>query len=566
MKQRAKSEPQDFFSSYQQSLRTRSGRSRRTHGGPVVATLVLVGALALLAWVGSTIFTTPGQFRNEYVQVTIHGPSDVQSANTAEYTVEVMNKNKTPLSDVTLTTEYPLGFHFIDSTPSPSNTKHTYWSIGVLKGGENFPIRIRGTLIGGSQEGKEIRAIVTYRPISLNAEFTATAIKTTRIVGSSLTLDVHGSERASISDGVSYTVSVPIFEAFPAKDQLVLRAVFPDRFKVTGSSHKATRANAEWALSALAGNPLTINGIYEEGASGTQQIAFTLGVLSNNEFTPLDQKIIRTELDSPSLVLSLSAYDHTEHFARTYGPPLRYRIAYHNKSSMPLQSVTLEATFTSEYIDFARSTELSGAIIHNRTLRWTQQELPELRRLQPDQQGFVDLAIVLKDTRAAGKIAGNNRVSAQVSASFGNTRVSGPTLDITLNSDSTLSTRLEQIEEQRPQPTVRVVWRVDNSLHEISDLAIAGTLAGPLKWNNETSVRAGEISYDEQTRTITWKLNRLPISVSSIENAFTVAFGEKLNPTEQQDIITNLTFTARDSVTSEKIILRAAPLTTASLE
>ena len=111
--------------------------------------------------------------------------------------------------------------------------------------------------------------------------------------------------------------------------------------------------------------------------------------------------------------------------------------------------------------------------------------------------------------------------------------------------------------------TYRIIWTLANTLHEVNDIIVSADLPSNVAWVHKYDVSAGEIEYSASNNNVTWRLNRMPLDVTTV----TVGFDLKLTPLASQvDEVANLTkkitMTGTDSITAGKIIQTILPLNT----
>jgi hypothetical protein len=102
-----------------------------------------------------------------------------------------------------------------------------------------------------------------------------------------------------------------------------------------------------------------------------------------------------------------------------------------------------------------------------------------------------------------------------------------------------------------------------NNLHDLNDAVVQTVLPDGVQWsaNNRTSV--GTISYDGSTKTVTWQIGRLPITVFEASAEFNIG----LTPTQDQQnkivvLVSGSKVTATDTNTGASLEKDSVPKTT----
>jgi hypothetical protein len=83
-------------------------------------------------------------------------PTSIESGKDLRFQLNYFSNAEYPLSDLSVTVEYPSGFEFVDSTPSA--LEKTEWDVGLLNKAEGGRIEISGRLAGEIGEEKVFQA------------------------------------------------------------------------------------------------------------------------------------------------------------------------------------------------------------------------------------------------------------------------------------------------------------------------------------------------------------------------------------------------------------------------
>jgi hypothetical protein len=83
-------------------------------------------------------------------------PSSIESGKDLRFQLNYFSNAEYPLSDLSVTVEYPSGFEFVDSTPAA--LEKTEWDVGLLNKAEGGRIEISGRLAGEIGEEKVFQA------------------------------------------------------------------------------------------------------------------------------------------------------------------------------------------------------------------------------------------------------------------------------------------------------------------------------------------------------------------------------------------------------------------------
>ncbi|MFA7309930.1 MAG: hypothetical protein WC050_03430 [Candidatus Paceibacterota bacterium] len=94
-------------------------------------------------------------FSSSPISISVDGNTQTVSGQPIQFTVALASNASAPLKDVLLHVDYPFGFTFASSDPSPASTG--FWAVGDLSPGERKTVSIRGSLSGQSGDSRVFR-------------------------------------------------------------------------------------------------------------------------------------------------------------------------------------------------------------------------------------------------------------------------------------------------------------------------------------------------------------------------------------------------------------------------
>ncbi len=100
----------------------------------------------------------------------------------------------------------------------------------------------------------------------------------------------------------------------------------------------------------------------------------------------------------------------------------------------------------------------------------------------------------------------------------------------------------------------RIEWNIENSGHDLENVEVSTILPQDVVWTDQSQTAIGELTFNQTTRQVSWKISKLPTSVPNPDAWFNVS----ISPSEQ-DVgtfvkLTNPTaFEAKDQVTEDNI-------------
>jgi hypothetical protein len=274
---------------------------------------------------------------------------------------------------------------------------------------------------------------------------------------------------------------------------------------------------------------------------------------------------------------------------------MHFSIAFENTAAESINGISLKfhidpivasgtaplSAASSSVIDWMSFQDATSGTRNGSVMTWDKNAMGILGNLSPQQDGTIDLTLpVIGSTSATPSIIGFQAILEGTMDSVGNTKINrtirSTPLVFHFRSDINMTAEARYFSEEGAPygsgplpPTVgqttsyRVLWDLTKSVHELMDLSLTATLPAHVSWPSKTAVTAGDIAYDESTRTVTWKLNRLPSDVSEVIAQFQVDYSPSDSDANRfGDLLGDTHFVATDADLGEQILKSRPALTT----
>ncbi|MBI2003283.1 MAG: hypothetical protein HYS76_01755 [Candidatus Wildermuthbacteria bacterium] len=279
--------------------------------------------------------------------------------------------------------------------------------------------------------------------------------------------------------------------------------------------------------------------------------------------------------------------------AVNFGDTLRYSLFFENRSQMALSDIILSLRLEGSPAVGGRSplvwetiSDEAGAKRTGDTLTWTKKQISALGRLEPGEQGTADIAIELVPVPFS-KGGTDYKVVAFGEAKIG--KIGGARSDRVARSEPLemkLFSDLVFIAEGRyyddddnavgagPAPPrvgettfYRIWWTLANTLHDLEELKVESVLPPGVNFTGRfNSEDAGELSYDEKTRKVVWKIEKLKGAKEPVRAEFEVS----ITPAEDQlgstVVLTDLASASGRDTALDALIFRTVPQITSNIE
>ncbi|MBU1908204.1 hypothetical protein KKF59_03725, partial [Patescibacteria group bacterium] len=525
----------------------------------LITSMVFVAFVLAAVWAGFSYFKPFRGFSGQGLEIMIEGPEKVSLGAETTYFINYKNLTSEPLASADLRVSFPTDFVVTQVEPQIADTA-LFWRLGAIPVDGRGTITVRGIFTGALGTVTAVQVVGNYRPASFNSDFEALATKVLNYSDSVLEGDLQVPVKILPGDEAAFTYTVQN-KGDKALTGLYCRFTLPEGFQLetTSTAFSIDGRNLLTPLPDLAEGASTtvdVKGVFASGISGEVHViaetgrlgedgAFLTGQKSETSFTVL----------AGDLSLKLVVNGKDTDAAIAYGVPLHFGISYENTSSEDLKNVVLHLRFESasgtsssnnallvdwqDYVENASGTRKGNEII------WDDDSIAALKRLPPREEAMLDVSLkALPAVSGTDDLAVRAVLEAEI-GSVGETKVNrvvkAAPIVLRYLSDADFFSEARFFSEEGVQvgagplpPLVgqgtkyRVEWAVKKNFHELKNLKITATLPKIAMWTNNTLVEAGELSYDENTRMVTWTLNKMPEDVDRL----LIDFDITITPTE----------------------------------
>jgi hypothetical protein len=566
--------------------------------------LVLCAMTSALAWLGLVWLQPNAEIDDLGLEVKIEGPSAVTLGQEQTFLVRYRNRAFQPISDSELRLAWPADFQVTYTDPWPTETQNNAWKLGMLAPAAEGLITVRGIFLGSLGAKSAFQAIATYRPSGQTRSRESLATQTLDY-GSSVfdgRLELPPKTVAGDQMPVIFSLANRGSQELPG---LIARYTFPSGFlpsSATGTRLMPTADGHEWeqALGSLAAGTTStwrFFGSFVSGSAGDSAFKVRVGRLRGTEFLTLYSNESLVPVLAGDLSLRMVANGSDADRTMQPGDPLRIAIAYKNVSPETLGSVAVTLGIESLFNDVSATgtslvdwneLEASAQGATNtkpriQTLKYDKTSVPDFAELAPGEEGTIEITLPTKlatsGTRDAMIILDLSGTLATVGKDKVNRVLRANPIRIRYRTDADLKTIARYFTEEGaplgsgPLPPVagkttvyRIEWTVDKILHGLDNLEVAATLPSNVAWSGQTLADAGEVTFDEASRTVRWRLNRMPEDVRELVARFDIA----LTPADLDigrfaRLLGESRLTATDSSTNEPLV-RAKPALSTDLK
>lgn len=471
---------------------------------------------------------------NENIDINILGNAFTAGGEELPLQIEIVNKNSLALEYADLVLEYPKGS---ETTSQSADTVRIRKTVGTISSGKIVNQTLKFTLFGEQGSVKNIKARLEYRVGGSNAIFIKERDYAVTINSSPLALSVDAPLSVTSSQDFSFNVKA-VFQASKVAPHMLVKIEYPPGFQFKSAEPKPNFGNNIWELGDLAkGAEKTIS--IKGSLLGQDGEDRSFHVYSG-EADPEDDSLIAfvynsllhtTRITKPFLEASLVVGGQAgpDVFARSKSP-IQAEINWSNNLPIRIENAQIVAHISGGALDKNSISPFGGFFdSKNMQIIWDKNTNPELASIDPGERGKLTFSLnslsLLNPDRS---IISNPQIAIQIDIK-GTQPSEGGAVSEVENSQTTNIKILSDLQlvsralysgttpvntgsippQAEKETTYTIVWTVTNSSNQISDAEVSSTLPVYVRYIG-TSLSSQNITYNEATRQITWKVGSIP--------------------------------------------------------
>ncbi len=523
--------------------------------------LILILAVSLL---GFFFFIRENKFTGEGVNLEINLTERVSSGDEISLDVLITNYEKVDLKLSELTIRWPEGFKFSSSQPTASNEFNNAWDLGTIDSGQETRVTIRGQLVGEVDSSKIFLATLNYVPSNFNSEFQELATKEVTIASSTVELKIDSPDGAVNEQVIQFKITYQNTSA-ETLSKVRLRMTYPDGFTYQSAEPgPRTGSNNIWQDDTLADNEekeVVINGQIKGEAGSMKEIKAEIGIIKpDGTFSLQTESYFLFTILEPTSDLELTINGDYEDSVIGWGDDLDIKIKFKNSGSIILNDIELgffcDPT-VEELLDISTMEDEHSTEVSEGGFKWNSSQIEELTEVRPGDEiekswqirtkAYNDLEIEesnsnfkiscyavavttsLTDTGSSYRQESNQIVNKFASEATFN--VEGRYYDDDLDKvgEGPLPPEVGE------QTTYKVYWYIANTTNILDDLVVITTLPAGATWEGNKTISQGTLSYDQETKVVTWQIDQLSTHLGKIKPEAIASFEVSITP-ESKDI------------------------------
>jgi len=500
----------------------------------IIAFVFFIGSIGYASYVflgGQKIIS------GDDIYINIVGPVSVGGGDKLSIDVIIQNNSPVLLEAANLVIDYPDG---TKETDLKTDLRHNRIDLGNIDVGSVIKKTLDMAFLGENGENKTVDVKVEYRTPGSTALFDK--VKTFDIILSAapVQLTVEGLEK--ISSGQTIDLDLDIKSNSEKDiDSLMIIATYPFGFSFDKASVKPTYGNNIWVFNNFTPSDIEnirITGKIEAQNNEERAFRFAAGIPSESNKEELGITLTNTRhivsIEKPFIGVDLVINDSTDQEPVIQsGEKIATQVIFTNNTNNIVRDVNITLSLEGAVLDKAGIYTLDGFYSSfDNKISFNKNTADSLIEVTPRQQ--VNLSAVLK----AFDLSINNRnlknPELKISAVVTGRRVSESGAEeqieekdfvtIKVLSDLILKPILSHnsgpsengFSDTGPIPpkvdqetTYTVTWSINNSTSNVTDTKVVGTLPSYVSWNGKFNPSSENLSYDSNTRKVTWNVGNL---------------------------------------------------------
>jgi len=539
----------------------------------LVASIIILAILAVTSWAGFFVYTRFFEIsHDENFSLEIVMEEELISGQTTQIEIQYANPTTVPIASLELDVNLPSTFRVYSFSEEPTNLDDLIWEIGSIPGITDNKITIDGVWVAEAPSETPVQVYATYKPGNFNSNFEEIAVVYVTTLESTLTATIDGPEEASAGETLDYTISVENTgeEAF---ENLQVSIDLPQGFYLEESDPELEAGGAsQWDIDFIDKQEIveiTFSGTFASNVESFQYFDVAVELVTDNREIEQSAGQAYTDVLQNDISVQLVANGEADETSVDVGGNLRISIGLENSEDTPIEGLTVLLDFQSDDsvpISWSDSTLDSGTITSD-GIRWS------LESIEPGEKILINTTFPIDSELGVGD-TDNFQVIASTTYD-GRTVLSSP-MDVSINSQADLQTSIRYYEDSGavlgngPLPpkvgettTYRMIWTIDNSLHNLEDIEVSAELPPHVTWVGSATHDLGSINYNSSDNSVTWTVDSLSSDVSNIEGSFSISITPDSDDVGSfVKLISGSELSATDSTTTESLSDSTDSLTT----
>ncbi len=518
--------------------------------GSIVFFLLSLGAALFIFFGGLNMISS------DNLDIKVTAPSSISSGEELLIDLNIINGNRTDLEEVTLFINYPQGAMSLASSSKPLS--HEEINLDKITQGRSKDYSIRTLLFGEKDTIKNFSLRIEYKVKGSNAVFSKEKTFGVLIGSSPILLDIAYPKEVNSGQEVKLTIGITSNASVLMKNSLI-KIEYPYGFTYKDSSIKPSRDNSLWNVGDLKDGDqktLIVSGILVGQNMEDRSFRISAGTQNSGNSGDLDTILAES---SVTIGIRKSFFDlqimpqSSDSTVSLPGQSVPIAIKWQNTLPDKIINTHIEATLSGNSFDRSSVAVGSGGFYQsvNNTVVWDKNSTASLEQMMPGEGGSVSLSPSSFKNTSGSSLVKNPHINVHVvmrgDRSGPNAEEVSSAGDITIKILSTLTLAAKVYRSTGPfsntgpippqadkESTYTITWTLTNTTNDLKDTMVKATLPPGVTWKSETSPASERISFDPDTKTISWNVGNIGSGTGFTNSPKTVSFKVGITPSVNQ--------------------------------
>ena len=518
------------------------------------------------------------------LDIKITAPSSISSGEELVMGISVVNSNRTDLEQVAFFVDYPEGAMSVEENKPLSRDKI---DLGTITSGGSKDYTVRAVLSGEKEAIKSFNFRIEYKVKGSNAVFIKEKTYDVIISSSPIILDVSYPKEVNSGQEVTLSIDIVSNSNVVMKDSLI-KIEYPYGFTYKDSNIKPILNNSVWNIGDLKNGDkktLVVTGTLVGQNLEDRSFKISAGTQKPGEIanfdTALATNITTIGIRKSSFDLSVVA-DSVASMERS----IPVTIDWQNILPDKILNTRIVATISGNMFDQSTVRVSNGGFYRStdNTIIWDKNSTDSLTSISPGSSGNVSFSIsslpYSVQTRSIKNPHMDIKVETTGDRSGAEAGVISSVENITIKFPSLFAFSAKSFRNVGPfsntgpippkvdkETTYTITWALTNTSNDLKDAVVTATLPAGVEYKSEVSPQGEKISFNPETRVLTWNAGNLSTGVGFTYSPKEVFFKVGVIPSITQvnlilSLLSGLNAVATDTYTETQLTSQVQLVTT----
>jgi uncharacterized repeat protein (TIGR01451 family) len=522
---------------------------------------------------------------DESIAVYVNGPKKIISGDQITYNIEYDNLDIVTLENIKLSVRWPNGFYFDEATIDPSDANATTWYLEDLLSKQSGSLEIKGQLVG--QKDDELSAVFTleYQPANFHSDFSVKEVIDTKISDSKIELNIDSIDKTLVATDQTININ---FKNLTKEDlvDLYLDIIYPEDFILLDHEIEDEEESEieevdsifitegdylKFSLPAEGEASMELKGIFSTDSKNKQSLVVEVGNMIDGNFRRLSRVTKDIQVINPKFDIDFSINGEHNNPTVNWGDTLRYQLEITNLSSTVLDDIVITALLDSQVLDWD-SLDTIG-MVQESNIIWTSTEDESLTTWPAGDTRLFTWQIDVAEQPAPERMIENilkiniqgladwEQVTAPILVTVGEAVVFNNGIYWDLGGRRVGSGLLPPQVDESTQ--YLVIWSIPEATGDFETATVETILPPEVSFLSETDIQEGNLTFDDDTRSLTWQIDDLDNLLLPLTASFIIELIPTIDNLDSAMVLFNPTTMTAEG--TEQVIIRSKMLKTSDV-